>query len=91
MTIRLYLGSEPAYVHIAEKNATETFCSLDIEKLRPVGTIEEPSSFTPQPGAIHDDCLTVFVQRHDRDVLPDQDRSLSDEKTGWEDMRDPSE
>lgn len=91
MAIRLYLGSDPAYVHIAENNATETFCGLDIETLRPVGSIDVPSTFTPKPSAVHGDCLTVLVQHHDHDVLPDQDLDWSDEKTGWEDMGDLSE
>lgn len=92
MAIRLYLGSDPVAVHVARRNASESFCGTEVEAFRPVGTIDDPSSFTPQFGAVHDECLAVFAQRHDRDVPrgEDADLSWSDEQTGWEDLGDTS-
>lgn len=80
MAIRLYIGPDPGVIHIAGKNTTETFCGINVRKPQLVGTIEVPSGFTPNPNAIHDDCLNAFGQRHDHDM------SSSGDNLGWEDM-----
>lgn len=80
MTIRLYLASGPAVIHIAGATTTETFCGIDLATLQVVGTIDTPSAFSPRPAAIHDDCLTVFRNRHDQDL------TSSGENLGWKDM-----
>lgn len=80
MAIRLYIGPDSGDIHIARKNASETFCGINVRKPQLVGTMEVPSGFTPHPDAMHDDCLNAFMQRHD------QDMSSSGESLGWEDM-----